>query len=122
MRTGKEGLLVFAVLLAVSIAWLAPGMAASQGTSDPGDIHGVVSSANGLEEGVWVIAETTDLSTTFVKTVVTGDGGRYLVPDLPDARYKVWVRGYGLVDSTSVDARPGPAIIRFQVRPDPPAN
>ena len=107
MKTGKVGLPVFAVLLAASIAWLTPGMTASQGASDPGDIHGVVSSANGPEAGVWVIAETTDLSTKFVKTVVTGDGGRYLVPDLPDARYKVWVRGYGLVDSTSVDARPG---------------
>ncbi len=52
MRTGEEGLPVFAVLLAASIAWLTPGMAASQGASDPGAIHGVVSSANGPEEGV----------------------------------------------------------------------
>ena len=107
MRTGKVGLPIFAVLLAASIAWLIPGMAVSHGASDSEDIHGVVSSANGPEEGVWVVAETTDLSTKFVKTVVTGDGGRYLVPDLPDARYEVWVRGYGLVDSTPVDARPG---------------
>src|SRR3712207_8046216 len=33
------------------------------------------------------------------KIVVTDDRGRYLLPDLPQARYDVWVRGYGLVDS-----------------------
>ena len=30
-------------------------------------------------------------------------------PDLPKARYKVWVRGYGLIDSPKVDGLPGPA-------------
>ena len=29
------------------------------------------------------------------------------MPDLPKAKYKVWVRGYGLVDSTKVDGEPG---------------
>ena len=53
----------------------------------------------GPEAGVWVIAETTDLPTKFVKIVVTDDRGRYLLPDLPKASYSVWVRGYGLVDS-----------------------
>jgi hypothetical protein len=48
---------------------------------------------------VWVIAETSDLPTKFVRIVVTDDRGRYLVPDLPKASYSVWVRGYGLVDS-----------------------
>ena len=52
---------------------------------------------NGPEAGVWVIAETTDLPTKFAKIVVTDDQGRYLLPELPKARYKVWVRGYGLV-------------------------
>ena len=28
----------------------------------------------------------------------TADRGRYVVPDLPRANYKVWVRGYGLLD------------------------
>ena len=60
-------------------------------------IAGVVESTKGVEPGVWVIAETTDLPTKFVKTVVTDDNGRFLIPDLPDATYKVWVRGYGLV-------------------------
>jgi hypothetical protein len=39
--------------------------------------------------------------------VVTDDRGRYVVPDLPPAKYKVWVRGYGLIDSPKVDAEPG---------------
>ena len=39
--------------------------------------------------------------------VVTDDQGRYVVPDLPKAKYQVWVRGYGLVDSAKVDGEPG---------------
>ncbi len=66
-----------------------------------------MTSGNGPEEGVWVIAETDDLATRFVKTVVTGDGGRFLIPELPEANYKLWVRGYGLVDSEKIDATPG---------------
>ena len=56
---------------------------------------------------MWVIAETTDLPTRYAKMVVTDDQGRYVVPDLPKAKYKVWVRGYGLVDSAKVDSEPG---------------
>jgi hypothetical protein len=74
---------------------------------DSDDIGGVVSSASGPEAGVWVIAETGDLGTRFVKIVVTDDQGRYLVPDLPPANYKVWVRGYGLADSQAVQGSPG---------------
>jgi hypothetical protein len=33
--------------------------------------------------------------------------GRYVLPDLPNANYQVWVRGYGLVDSPRVSSRPG---------------
>src|SRR5277367_5921712 len=62
------------------------------------DIAGTVTSAKGLEAGVWVIAETTDLPTKFAKIVVTDEQGRYLLPDLPQANYQVFVRGYGLVD------------------------
>src|SRR5262245_3237325 len=69
---------------------------------DADDIGGVVASARGPEAGVWVIAETSDLSTGFRKIVVTDDRGRYLVPDLPPASYRLWVRGYGLVDSPKV--------------------
>ena len=74
---------------------------------DRDDIGGVVSSPNGPEAGVWVIAETDDLPTKFAKIVVTDDRGRYLVPDLPNARYSVWVRGYGLVDSPRMQVVPG---------------
>src|SRR6266581_751401 len=70
-------------------------------------IGGVVSSTNGPEAGVWVIAETTDLPTKFVKIVVTDEGGRYVLPQLPKANYKVWVRGYGLVDSQPMQVTPG---------------
>ena len=74
---------------------------------DADDIGGVVTGPHGPEAGVWVIAETRDLPTRFAKMVVTDDQGRYVVPDLPAAKYQLWVRGYGLVDSPKVDAAPG---------------
>jgi len=74
---------------------------------DADDIGGVVTSATGPEAGVWVIAETTSLPTGFRRIVVTDDAGRYLIPDLPAASYDVWVRGYGLVDSSKVRVEPG---------------
>ena len=61
----------------------------------------------GREAGVWVIAETTELPTQFRRIVMTDDQGRYLVPDLPQADYSVWVRGYALVDSPKMRAKPG---------------
>ena len=73
------------------------------------DIGGTVTSAKGPEAGVWVIAETTDLPTRYIKEVVTDDRGRYLIPDLPKAKYTVWARGYGLVDSPKVESRAGQA-------------
>ncbi|HSF16411.1 MAG TPA: carboxypeptidase regulatory-like domain-containing protein [Vicinamibacteria bacterium] len=76
-------------------------------TIDEDDIGGAVSSTKGPEAGVWVIAETRDLDTMFVRIVVTDDQGRYVVPDLPPANYQVWVRGYGLADSKKVAAKPG---------------
>ena len=74
---------------------------------DSDDIGGVVKSAKGPEAGAWVIAETTDLPTRYIKIVVTDDQGRYVVPDLPKANYNVWARGYGLVDSPKVQTAPG---------------
>src|SRR5262249_38767061 len=71
------------------------------------DIGGVVTSVNGPEAGVWVIAETTELPTKFVKIVVTDEQGRYLIPELPKVNYSVWVRGYGLIDSQRVQSPPG---------------
>jgi hypothetical protein len=90
-------------------AWLAPLQAGAQTAVaiDNDDIGGVVSGPHGPEAGVWVIAETSDLPTRFTRSVVTDDQGRYVVPDLPKGRYKVWVRGYGLVDSPKVDSEPG---------------
>ncbi len=76
----------------------------------PNAIAGVVTSASGPQAGVWVIAETPDFKTRFARIVVTDDQGRYLIPDLPQANYSVWVRGYGLVDSTKVPARRGSSV------------
>jgi hypothetical protein len=74
---------------------------------DNDDIGGVVTGPHGPEAGVWVIAETRDLPTRYAKMVVTDDQGRYVVPDLPKAKYQVWLRGYGLIDSPKVDGIPG---------------
>ena len=79
-------------------------------------IGGVVRGPSGPEAGVWVIAETTDLPTRFARIVVTDDAGRYLVPDLPTANYEVWVRGYGLVDSPKLRAKPGMRLDHTAVR------
>src|SRR2546426_718245 len=89
---------------------------------DPDDIGGVVTSSRGPEAGVWVIAETRDTPTRLVKSVVTDDRGRYLIPDLPKANYDVWVRGYGLVDSPKVKAAPGKQLnLSAMVAPAPGA-
>src|SRR6266550_1764568 len=94
----------------------APASAVQVGSTDLG---GVVTSSKGPEAGVWVIAETTDLPTKFVKIVVTDDQGRYLVPELPKANYDVWVRGYGLVDSPKVKTTPGKTLdLKAVIAPD----
>jgi hypothetical protein len=82
----------------------------------PSSIGGTVSSSKGPEVGVWVIAETTGLPTRYIKEVVTDDRGRYLIPALPAATYTVFARGYGLVDSPRVQARPGQQI---DLKPSP---
>jgi hypothetical protein len=74
---------------------------------DNDDIGGIVRSNKGPEAGVWVIAETTDLPTRYIKIVVTDDRGRYVIPDLPKAKYTIWARGYGLVDSRKGQTAPG---------------
>ncbi len=97
--------LAVAGMVAASLVWVQ----AQQGgpvAIDADDIGGVVTSASGPEAGVWMIAETNDLPTRFIRTVVTDDQGRYVVPDLPNAHYEVFVRGYGLVDSAPQTARP----------------
>ena len=87
---------------------------------DNDDIGGTVTGPAGPEAGVWVIAETSDLPTKFVKIVVTDDRGRYLIPDLPKASYAVWTRGYGLVDSAKTQAVPGKIVdLKATVAPNP---
>lgn len=82
-------------------------------------ITGTVTSSAGPEAGVWVIAESEDFDTFFARIVVTDERGRFAVPDLPDADYQVWVRGYGLADSAKVTTRPGESLtLTARVAPD----
>jgi hypothetical protein len=98
-RMGVAGLLLCRIA--------APQAAGSEPRIAAAEIGGTVTSAHGAEAGVWVIAETRDFPTRFAKIVVTDEAGRYLIPELPQAKYRVWVRGYGLVDSPGVDATLG---------------
>jgi len=94
-------------VLSAGFAWLVLSSQTDVAAAEnPGVITGVVTSRTGPEAGVWVIAETDDLETKLRKIVVTNDQGKFLLPDLPKATYKVWVRGYGLVDSKPVTATP----------------
>src|SRR5947207_2036765 len=104
----KRGLYLGVAALALLLAAAPVGLKAQSTVAiDNDDIGGVVTGPRGPEAGAWVIAETTDLGTKMAKMVVTDDQGRYVIPDLPKAKYKVWVRGYGLVDSAKVDSEPG---------------
>ncbi len=90
MKMTRYGILN--VLYGWGLLWILAGFAAhAQPTGAAGFITGVVQGPKGPEAGVWVIAETKDLLTGFIKIVVTDDRGRFLVPDLPAANYKVWV-------------------------------
>ena len=106
-----------ALMLAAGLA--AATMPASAQQVGEKDIGGVVTGPSGPEAGVWVIAETSELPTRFAKIVVTDDQGRYLVPDLPKAKYNVWVRGYGLADSAKAAGEPGKTV---NIRASAPAN
>ena len=100
------------------LAWIA--LVEAQRSAQPAGVNyitGVVQGAQGPEAGVWVIAETKDLPTNFIKIVVTGDQGRFMLPDLPAASYRVWVRGYGLVDSMPIQARPSAAAVALRAAP-----
>src|SRR5829696_4176882 len=106
---------------ALTFALFASAATAQTVPIDTDDIVGTVTGPNGPEAGVWVIAETTDLATKFVRIVVTDDRGRYLVPDLPAANYTVWVRGNGLVDSQKTQAAPG-KVLNLTAVPAPDAR
>jgi hypothetical protein len=115
------GLAILAAgLLAVALVGLLPAQQKNGAVSVGNDeFGGVVTSSKGPEAGVWVIAESTDLPTKFVRIVVTDDQGRYLVPDLPKATYNIWVRGYGLVDSPKTKSAPGKSLnLKAVLAPD----
>jgi hypothetical protein len=101
---------IIASLVALAGCLTGKGSAFAQAGVTADQIRGTVTSAHGAEAGVWVIAETQDFQTRFAKIVVTDEAGRYLIPDLPKAKYRVWVRGYGLADSPKNDATPGHAL------------
>ena len=109
-----------AALLAASLSKTSAQQSSAGGIQIKGDdIGGTVTSSAGPEAGVWVIAETTDLPTRYMKEVVTDDRGRYLIPDLPKASYTVWARGYGLVDSPKVMTQPGKSVdLKPTIAPD----
>ena len=104
------------VLLAVLCVAARPAVTGAQNVPglkvDKSSIGGTVANTNGghAEAGVWVIAETKSLPAPFRKIVVTDDRGRFLVPDLPDGDYELWVRGYGLKDSEPVKAALGETV------------
>jgi hypothetical protein len=125
MATSASGIAIVALMVAVSVAPRAqqppaePQATAASVQIDGDDIGGSVTSRFGPEAGVWVIAETRDLGTRFAKIAVTDERGRYVIPDLPNAKYKVWVRGYGLVDSAKVNAEPGKLLdLKAEVAPN----
>ena len=89
----KSTQMIRAVVVAALCACAAGATSTRQGSAaavplDGDDITGVVTGEKGPEAGVWVIAETLDLPTRFVRIVVTDDRGRYLIPDLPKASYQ----------------------------------
>src|SRR5262245_46935691 len=107
-RMAQAAAAAFTIAGMVAMAGARPS--AGQGGAvriDADDIGGVVTSSKGPEAGVWVIAETRDLPTKFIRIVVTNDRGQYVLPDMPKASYDIWVRGYGLVDSNKVKGQPG---------------
>jgi hypothetical protein len=121
MKTSRSkaasALLTAGVICLIAKFAVFPGNAQQKGAAAAGPqgyITGVVQGEKGPEAGVWVIAETKDLSTGFIKIVVTDDRGRFLVPDLPTANYKVWARGYGIVDTAATTMKPSPTAITIK--------
>jgi hypothetical protein len=106
LGAGAIGIALFAVAPTQAQQTGAKAPAKTRYVSPPGYITGVVQSEQGPQAGVWVIAETKDFQTPMIKIVVTNDAGKFLLPELPVANYKVWVRGYGLVDSNPIQMKP----------------
>ncbi len=121
----RSSILLFGAVAILAVAgwyFFQEGLVAGGGNRiaiDGDDIGGIVMGPDGPEAGVWVIAETDDLPTRFVRSVATDDEGRYVIPDLPDATYLVWSRGYGLLDSTKIEAAPGDQVhLAPEIAPD----
>jgi len=122
-RNLVAGLAILVAALAGFALSMSVGPAIAQDVAiDSNDIGGVVTGPNGPEAGVWVIAETKELGTRFIKIVVADDGGRYVLPDLPNAGWK----GRGLW-TTNGDRTPWhmeggkgskPLVVHLQLRPD----
>ena len=109
------------VPVAAALALAIAATACTLGPAPTGDIiSGVVQGQDGPEAGVWVIAATDALGTGFAKIVVTDEDGRFVLPELPEASYDVWVRGYGLADSEPVAAAPGDDLVLTAVYPETP--
>ena len=106
----------FACAALSTVALVLSVIASGQVPAADGYIGGTVTSSSGPEAGVWVIAETGDLPTNLIKIVVTNDAGRFMLPELPNANYKVWVRGYGLADSEPVEISPGRDDVRLTAK------
>jgi streptogramin lyase len=118
----KAWLLLFSIVsigaaMAAVRAWPAHGIVDVQDVGrdfqiDGSSIGGVVRAraTERGEAGVWVIAETSSLPSRFRRMVVTDDQGRFVVPGLPEGRYELWVRGYGLRDSKRVPAERGRSV------------
>ncbi|MPY68682.1 MAG: carboxypeptidase regulatory-like domain-containing protein [Alphaproteobacteria bacterium] len=118
-RSRIRGSLARLAVSTMAIVALGAGAAQAQDVAiDNDDIGGVVTGPSGPEAGVWVIAESEDFETRFIKAVVTDDRGRYVLPDLPSANYQIWVRGYGLVDSPKRRSGPG-RIVNLTAVPAP---
>ena len=103
-------LMVVAAGMAILAGWSISGVGARQAQGVTGVLGGTVESTAGPEAGVWVIAETDDLETKFVKIVVTDDAGAF-----PDARTavgylrrvgaRVWASGLGRRSSSHPGGR-----------------
>ncbi|MDE1935918.1 carboxypeptidase-like regulatory domain-containing protein [Bradyrhizobium sp.] len=120
-RRHSNACLTGAAIAAFAMAWGGPASAQQKEPSiKPDAIGGVVTGPHGPEAGVWVIAETSDLPTKYAKMVVTNEAGQFVIPQLPTAKYKIWARGYGLVDSDKRDATPGKTV-DLKAKPAPNA-
>jgi len=115
---------------AILVILVTAGVLLGRGRVAEDFISGRVISEVGPEAGVWVIAESDDVMPTdgrlydmYRKIVVTDDEGRFVLPQLPEGSYQLWVRGYGLADSrvswnhpSNVIARPGEEDVTLEVK------